>query len=61
VSDREIEGFDTGQCRALTDDPMSADVNRHIEELFDVPLKEFTSARNAKVAALDAPVTDGQA
>ena len=35
-------------------DPMSADVNRHIEELFAAPLKEFTSARNAKVAALNA-------
>jgi hypothetical protein len=33
---------------------MSADVNRHIEELFAAPLKEFTSARNAKVAALNA-------
>ena len=34
--------------------PMSADVNRHIEELFAVPLKEFTSARNGKAAALTA-------
>src|SRR5262249_52892317 len=33
---------------------MSADVNRHIEELFAAPLKEFTSARNAKVGALNA-------
>ena len=33
---------------------MSAAVDRHIEELFAVPLKEFTSARNAKVAALNA-------
>ena len=33
---------------------MSTDVNRHIEELFAVPLKEFTSARNAKVAELNA-------
>jgi hypothetical protein len=33
---------------------MSADSNRHIEELYSVPLKEFTSARNAKAAALKA-------
>jgi hypothetical protein len=33
---------------------MSADVSRHIEELFAAPLKEFTGARNAKVAALNA-------
>ena len=33
---------------------MTADVKRHIEELFALPLKEFTSARNAKVAALNA-------
>lgn len=33
---------------------MSADINRHIEELFAAPLKDFTSARNAKVAALKA-------
>ena len=33
---------------------MSADSNRHIEELYAVPLKEFTSARNAKAAALKA-------
>src|SRR5262245_65957672 len=33
---------------------MSADVNRHIEELFAAPLKEFTGARNAKVAGLSA-------
>jgi cell division septum initiation protein DivIVA len=33
---------------------MSADVNRHVEELFAAPLKEFTSARNTKVAALAA-------
>jgi light-regulated signal transduction histidine kinase (bacteriophytochrome) len=33
---------------------MSADVNRYIEELFAAPLKEFTSARNAQVAALNA-------
>jgi len=33
---------------------MSADVNRHIEDLFAAPLKEFTDARNAKVAGLSA-------
>jgi len=33
---------------------MSSEVDRHIEELFAAPLKEFTSARNAKVAALKA-------
>ena len=33
---------------------MSTDANRHIEELYAVPLKEFTSARNAKAAALKA-------
>jgi len=33
---------------------MSADSNRHIEELYAVPPKEFTSARNAKAAALEA-------
>lgn len=33
---------------------MSAEVNRHIEQLFAAPLKEFTSARKAKVAALKA-------
>ena len=33
---------------------MSADVDRHVEELCAAPLKEFTSARNSKVAALAA-------
>ena len=33
---------------------MSSDANRHIQELYAVPLKEFTSARNAKAAALKA-------
>ena len=33
---------------------MSAEVDRHIEELFAAPLKEFTGVRNAKVAALNA-------
>jgi hypothetical protein len=33
---------------------MSAEVNRHIAELFAAPLKEFISARKAKVAALNA-------
>src|SRR4029453_8122351 len=33
---------------------MSADVNRHIEELFAVPLKEFPTAGNRKAAALTA-------
>ena len=33
---------------------MSADANRDIEELYAVPPKEFTSARNAKAAALEA-------
>jgi hypothetical protein len=35
-------------------EPMCADANRHIQELYAVPLKEFTSARNAKAAALQA-------
>jgi hypothetical protein len=33
---------------------MSSDANRHIQELYAVPLKEFTSARNAKAASLKA-------
>jgi hypothetical protein len=33
---------------------VSAEVDRHIEELFATPLKEFTRARNAKVTSLKA-------
>jgi hypothetical protein len=40
---------------------MSPDADRHIAELYAVPLNEFTSARNAKAAALKATGHDAEA
>src|SRR5262245_9434725 len=40
---------------------MSVELNRHIAEQFAAPLKEFTTARKAKVAALNAAGHGGEA